>query len=148
MKYSDLKYCLDVLIDEQRNLLLSKNDKYSGLFEDCLKNFKSDLVAPEIGITIRMFDKFNRLQTLLKNQVDVSIPFENESVLDTVMDIINYGYLFLLIIEDRKSEFKTDFDYADRYELIDDDIIDLLKSYADMNLDAKKVLAANINYTS
>jgi hypothetical protein len=48
----------------------------------------------EEGVVVRMFDKFNRLKTIMFNkQTEV----KDESIEDTILDIIDYGIILLLV---------------------------------------------------
>jgi len=48
----------------------------------------------KVGILIRLEDKINRYVNINKNNVEIQV--ENETLNDTIKDLINYCYLFLI----------------------------------------------------
>jgi len=75
------KVCLEVV-----NLIEEKNRAYGNSYALTRQEFG------EVVFLIRLADKFNRLKTLLTNP---SIPCRDESIEDTIKDIIGYCLLEL-----------------------------------------------------
>lgn len=76
------------------NLMKLKNADYAGQ-RDPFKNFRlcEQLgVSLEQGILVRMSDKLARVANLLKNEASVS----DESVRDTLIDLMNYSAILLV----------------------------------------------------
>ena len=48
----------------------------------------------KIGIIIRMQDKINRYLNISKNNIEIKV--QDETLNDTIKDLINYCYLFLI----------------------------------------------------
>jgi len=48
----------------------------------------------KIGIIIRMQDKINRYLNISKNNIEIKV--DDENLNDTIKDLINYCYLFLI----------------------------------------------------
>ena len=90
------KKCLDTLT--------KKNHDYSK-GKDALRNFKMvevfNLTDAPTGILVRLCDKFARVANLLNTEAQV----KDESVTDTIDDIINYCILLkACIAESKKNE--------------------------------------------
>ncbi len=77
-------------------LMRKKNADYA-TSDDPLYNFRR--FGPII-ILARMDDKICRLQQILKKS---EIAVENESVLDTLLDVINYAVLYRSMLSEQKS---------------------------------------------
>ncbi len=77
-------------------IVKKKNADYSG-DADPFKNFRlceaADLASVEQGIMVRMFDKMGRVSTLLDKEES---PQVNESIDDTLMDLINYAAILIV----------------------------------------------------
>lgn len=79
-----------------------KNHDYAG-DSDALKNFRySALVGVDMarGILVRMTDKLARISNLLDKDPKVA----NESIADTLMDLINYTAILKAYLEDKSEE--------------------------------------------
>lgn len=82
-------------------ILEKKNQDYSG-DEDPFKNFKlceaAGIVSVEEGILVRMFDKMGRISNLIKQMQTQKV---NESIEDTLMDLINYAAILIAYRENK-----------------------------------------------
>lgn len=87
------------LCDKARELMQRKNHDYAS--QDPFDNFyvveALRITSAEEGILVRMSDKLARLASVLKkgSQVD-------ESVEDTVLDLVNYSVLLQAVRSDRR----------------------------------------------
>lgn len=79
-------------------LLQKKNSDYSG-DGDAFKNFRlceiASLASVEQGILVRMLDKIGRISTLVKN----NSPQVQESIKDTLIDLINYSAILITYLK-------------------------------------------------
>jgi hypothetical protein len=100
-KVQKLLYLHSALTNEARDVMKNKNHDYS-LGDDPFRNLRSSGmigIDPKDGILVRMLDKINRLHTLISSDAAV----KDESVKDTIIDIIDYSVLFYgLVIEEDK----------------------------------------------
>ena len=71
------------ITNENKKLFEKKNNDYGNSFED----------FELIGILVRLNDKINRLITILKQPSSQKV---NESSLDTLNDLYNYGIIGLM----------------------------------------------------
>ena len=81
---------LDVwsILEEAGQLLLKKHEAYGP------KNISNAPGGPANGLRVRMWDKMARLNHILDNPgVDVN----DESLDDTLIDLLNYSAIFLLV---------------------------------------------------
>ena len=93
----------DKMCKEARAIMVKKNQDYSGGSQDPFSNFRGSLnygVEPEIGICIRIGDKFKRVEAYIKNG---ALAVQDESALDSIQDSINYLILMAGMIKDRQS---------------------------------------------
>jgi hypothetical protein len=96
-KQEQIKH-FDQIVAEARNILLTKGDDYSG--DDRLSNFK--LVAsmtkttPEKVALMFIATKVARLGELLNGKTP-----KNESIKDSITDLINYAILLDMILSDK-----------------------------------------------
>lgn len=67
----------------------AKNNDYGGA-DDPFKNFRE---FGELGILVRMSDKFARLKTALLEKRDLAVT--SETIDDTIMDLANYAAILL-----------------------------------------------------
>ena len=81
---------------------MSKIEKYKSIQNELLETFikkNNDYgndnldTFGKIGIMIRLQDKINRYINIKKNNIHL---VEDESLDDTIKDLINYSYLFLI----------------------------------------------------
>ena len=82
--------------DEARSLLEKKNRDYSVVcspFHNLQICEKIGVADTETGMLVRMLDKFGRISTLLKQN---SAPAVNESIEDTLIDLMNYCALLIV----------------------------------------------------
>ena len=81
--------------------LQKKNNDYSK-GQDALRNFKMvevfQLTDPSTGILVRLCDKFARVCNLIHSEAQV----KDESVTDTIDDILNYCILLKACIAESK----------------------------------------------
>lgn len=85
-------------------LMKAKNADYTGRSEDALANF-TDLkvlhISVEQGFLTRMFDKFKRIASFVKNK---ELRVKDESVVDTLRDLANYSCLMAAYIASADSK--------------------------------------------
>lgn len=60
------------------------------------KNIMNSVVEPELSIAVRLNDKLARLANLIQKGATP----ENESLIDTANDIIGYGLVLKMVLED------------------------------------------------
>lgn len=78
-----------------------KNADYAGDNQDPFKNFKNATVvgvSVERGILVRLMDKMSRISNLLYKEAQV----KDESIQDTLGDIINYVAILKAYIENEQ----------------------------------------------
>ena len=96
----ELFHLHQVLCGEALDLMHKKNADYSGGAEDPFANFRGSEqfgIAPELGIIVRIGDKFKRIEAFIKTG-DLAV--KEESVRDCCVDAINYVVLMAgLLIE-------------------------------------------------
>lgn len=91
----DLKSLHHDLTEKSYKVMTVKNADYAK-DTDPLRNFR---MFEEFGIVVRLSDKVARLRTFCERGV---LDVKDESVEDTLVDIINYSVLFAAYIQDRK----------------------------------------------
>lgn len=87
--------CLDTL--------KKKSADYTAISKDPFANFKGSEflgVEPEIGVLIRIMDKFKRIESYIRKG---ELKVEDEGVLDSLEDSINYIILIYGMIKDRQN---------------------------------------------
>lgn len=81
-----------------------KSNDYASL-DDPYKNFRIvesiGLVPTEVGILVRMTDKISRLSNAVKGK---DLKVKDESVQDTIEDLINYAVILGSYLEEKTSE--------------------------------------------
>lgn len=90
------------------SIMKRKNQDYSGGHVDVFANFRGSVnfgVEPEIGIMIRVQDKFKRLEAFVRNG---TLAVKDEGVKDTVRDIINYTVLLEGMLMERAWKRQND----------------------------------------
>lgn len=92
----------------------TKTHDYSGFNDDPFANFKAieklNVITTEQGFLTRMMDKFNRLNSFVKQGV---CNVKDEKIEDTLLDLANYSLLMAGYIHDKKEEqIKIDIDKA------------------------------------
>jgi hypothetical protein len=96
------------LCENARQLSRRKNHDYSGgkdtsqAFLNFVKCEELGFCRTETGVLVRMSDKLSRLKTLADSNLKYEV--EDEKVLDTILDIINYAVIFYGIHQERKSK--------------------------------------------
>lgn len=99
------------LCDQARALSRRKNHDYSGgqdathAFLNFVKCEELGLCKTETGVLVRLSDKISRLNTLADSNRKYEV--DDERVLDTVLDIINYIVIFYAIHTERKNKEAT-----------------------------------------
>ncbi len=102
MDMDDLMILLGMLSGKARRLLYQKAHDYSGN-QDKLKNLKlveaAGICTAEQGVLVRMLDKLSRAAQLDRpgNEAEV----KDESLRDTMVDLINYACLHEALREER-----------------------------------------------
>ena len=90
------------LLDEMRELHLKKNAGYSGDNPDRWVNFRMAEnfgVSAFLGCLVRMSDKFNRVQNLVKNPRNEQV---GEAITDTLMDLASYALISICLLQERE----------------------------------------------
>ena len=87
MTREDLRLLHEALCEEARQLMKAKNHDYA-CTEDPFRNFRT---YGALGILVRLSDKEARLRSFIENG---KLEVTNESVRDTILDLINYAVLF------------------------------------------------------
>lgn len=82
------------VLDELKDIYKRKNHDYGDSFSILYKKFGLQ------SVIIRLWDKLLRLETLAKEEAQV----KDESIRDTLMDLVNYGIMTLA--EMKKEELK------------------------------------------
>lgn len=85
-------------------IVKKKNEDYACPETDAFKNFRSAAVVgvdPKRAILVRVLDKLSRVANLLDKQ---TLHVENESVTDTLLDLVNYTAILKAYIEDENKE--------------------------------------------
>lgn len=75
------------LAQEMADLIISKQNDYGK------DNILESPAGPEVGLLVRMWDKFARLKNLITNNKKPN----NETLDDTLIDIANYAILMMMI---------------------------------------------------
>lgn len=89
------EFIRSIFEEELIPLLRAKGHDYSGN-EDCMSNLRD---FGWKGIVVRIGDKYHRLKNFChKNELQV----KDESVEDTLRDMINYGFLALILFRSMK----------------------------------------------
>lgn len=87
--------------EQDMALLIAKGHDYAGN-EDCLANLKR---FGELGIVVRLSDKFSRLESLTKAALSGGArAVTDESMIDTLRDIRNYSFLLQIFLEGKADE--------------------------------------------
>lgn len=93
---------LDIIISKMREIMLKKGNDYAN--QDRLSNFKLagniSGISPEIQCLSLISTKVARLGTLLNSKNKPN----NESIEDSVIDLINYSALLHMILSEYKSK--------------------------------------------
>ena len=103
-KRQNLMVAHEAMCAKARVLMDKKNQDYAG-DEDIFANFRRTedmgITSTEKGFLVRMTDKFSRLASFTENN---ELAVKDESVEDTLIDIINYAVLFHQYIKMKKDE--------------------------------------------
>lgn len=101
MNSNDFLESISDTFNHAYSTLEKKSQDYSG-DKDPFKNFKLceavGLATLEEGILVRMFDKMGRVANLIKQ---TQTPKVDESVEDTLMDLINYAAILIAYRENK-----------------------------------------------
>lgn len=93
------KECCEYLID----LTQKKNNDYSGNNDNPFLNYESieklDITTTERGFMVRMLDKYNRINSFIKQGVFLVI---EEKIEDTLLDLANYAIMMAAYIKHKK----------------------------------------------
>ncbi|HUW14291.1 MAG TPA: hypothetical protein VM537_31500 [Anaerolineae bacterium] len=105
MKYDYFEALHEDLCSDACKLTRRKGADYSGQ-EDTLRNLKAvelvGLCPAETGVLVRMQDKMSRLTTLVGAGATPQVA--DESVRDTILDLINYSVLLWALIQEEASD--------------------------------------------
>lgn len=82
--------------DELIPILRRKGHDYSG--DDVHSNFRD---FGWEGVIVRIGDKYHRLKTFILQRV---LQVEDETIEDTLKDLINYGFIALLLYRESKAQ--------------------------------------------
>ena len=97
----------DETVKACRDILEKKNHDYGGAQNDALKTFRSvqsPNLSPPKGICVRISDKLSRVASFIDKGV---LRVDDESVEDTINDLINYAILLKACIWEEKSLVST-----------------------------------------
>ena len=106
MNRDDLLALHDYLTTEAKELMNRKNHDYSGgeSKEQPFLNFSRvesmGITTTEKGFLVRMTDKMSRLSTFSQ---EGSFKVDDESLKDTILDIINYSILLYAYVESKRN---------------------------------------------
>lgn len=100
MNQTDYLQYHEAFCNDCRIIAKSKSHDYSGV-EDIFKNFKAvgnDWI--EIGFFTRMMDKMGRLKSFIQQD---TLEVNDESIKDTMRDIVNYSILLSAYLEEKNN---------------------------------------------
>lgn len=106
---ADIKIFQDEIFAQCQKLFVSKGNDYSGADADTFANIR---LAAHIGLVknpahsclVRMMDKIMRLRML--TDPDITREVKDESVRDTLQDLINYACYVVMLDEERRNREK------------------------------------------
>ncbi|HDK42436.1 MAG TPA: DUF1599 domain-containing protein [Candidatus Pacearchaeota archaeon] len=84
------------IFKEIQNITEKKSHDYAGT-EDCISNLRD---FGWQGILVRLGDKYHRLKNFVKSD---TIKVSDENIEDTMIDLINYGFILLIMYELEKN---------------------------------------------
>lgn len=92
------------MCDEALNLMRRKNADYAGSggenpFANFTRSEAMGLCSTEVGFLVRMTDKMSRLSSYVESG---KLLVEDESVTDTLIDLINYSVLLAGYIKSKQ----------------------------------------------
>ncbi len=87
------------------NLTVKKNSDYTGVGDDPFANFSRveqvGICTTEQGFLTRMMDKISRINSFSQRG---TLSVEDESVIDSCLDLANYALLFAGYVKGKKDE--------------------------------------------
>lgn len=93
----------DEFTQQARAICVAKNTDYTGASKDALANFKlveaAGITTTEVGMLTRFCDKLSRIATFVSTGEYL---VKDESVDDTLRDMVNYIVLIAAAIKERK----------------------------------------------
>lgn len=89
-----LTHKVETILNEIRNIIVKKNKDYGSSFKTTVDKYGRTVYA------IRLNDKINRFEQLLKTSGEV----KDESIEDTLKDLIGYATLILIDMEERNGK--------------------------------------------
>lgn len=104
MRQKDFLKELEQTYKENIEISRMKNSDYADE-DDAFKNFRACEIlgiSPEIGILVRMSDKFVRIGNLLNRENKVT----DEKITDTLQDLSNYAAILKIYLEDKSRQEK------------------------------------------
>ena len=110
MNQTELLQEFDVTCTKLRTILEAKNSDYAQSSDggDPFANFtaceKLDLCHAEVGLLIRMLDKWQRLKTLAKIG---KLSVKGESGVDACFDLMGYSFLMLALLKYKEQNVRT-----------------------------------------
>ena len=87
---SQLEMNLNLILQDAAKLLLKKHEAYGP------KNISGAPGGPLNGLRVRMWDKLARLNHIIENP---SVDTNDESMKDTLMDLLNYCAIAILVMD-------------------------------------------------
>jgi hypothetical protein len=95
----------EVLCEKAYELMKRKNADYAGRkgvepFANFTRCESMGVCATEQGMLVRMIDKISRLSSFVEAGV---FQVKDESLEDTIVDVINYAVLFASYVEDKRN---------------------------------------------
>lgn len=106
---ADLLELHDRLCHDAKDLMVLKNQDYSGATDDPFNNFRAAEfigIDPVAGIVLRCLDKFSRLKSFIACG---TLAVRDEPVDDIFRDVVNYMILAAGMVEEARRLKKTEF---------------------------------------
>lgn len=105
MHREDLLQIHETLCDKSRSLMRKKNADYAGRhgvepFANFTRCEAMGICKTEAGMLVRMTDKMSRLSSFLESG---KFEVKDESLEDTILDMINYSVLLYAYVTDKKN---------------------------------------------
>lgn len=129
------------LTDTAYELQYRKAQDYTGDPNNALRAFfGAELlgVDPRLGVLVRLQDKISRLASLIRTKRESSPAVRDESIMDTVIDMVNYSVLFYAVHMQMQNKTQV------AQQTVDYLVDCALKAYAVAPL-ARQVCAALLN---
>lgn len=108
MKREELLAFMRSRCDEMVATAEKKNSDYTAGADNAFANFEAvellDIVPADVGILVRMTDKFMRIKGLVKGR---TAAVKSETVIDTLIDLANYSLILAALLESKRRKAET-----------------------------------------